>query len=323
MDKIRRNDKLNKSKMRLVLGFFITFTMLSINICGCSGSKSDEDTFYIYDINRECTKLVANEYTFSNDFDKESDAKSSYVGEALQRMIDGPKEQDVVGAIGTQIGSVTYRLEGNVAMVDFGEDYYKADKSFRVLRCAAIVRTLCQIDGISGVSFSVNNEAIIDSYGRMIGVLSPDSFLGNDEAKINDYEKVDVHLYFATEDGEKLTEVTRQVVYDGKAIPEKMVIESIIQGPEENEKCFPTINPATKVSNVTVKDGICYVNLSADFLTKTVTASDEVVIYSIVNSLTRMSNENKVQIMIDGETEVSFGSIYLSTPFEGNYELLN
>ena len=51
--------------------------------------------------------------------------------------------------------------------------------------------------------------------------------------------------------------------------------------------------------------------------------SDEVVIYSIVDSLTGLSNENKVQIMIDGETEVSYGNIYLSAPFEANYDLIN
>lgn len=303
--------------------FSVIAMMILALLCltGCT-QKENKPAFFVYDINRDSTKLVANEYTFSNDFTADSEAKSHYVGEALQRMIVGPSQQDIVGAIGTQIGAVTYRIEGNVVTIDFQPEYYNASVSQRVLRFAAIVRTLCQIDGVTGVELTVNHEPILDSKGQVVGVATPDSFLGNDDIKINDYEKTNVHLYFASEDGTMLKEVTKPVVYSGNIMLERVVVDNLVAGPRYNQNALATINPATKVANVTVKDGICYVNLSSDFLTKTTAVSDEVVIYSIVNSLTRLSNENKVQIMIDGETEVSFGSIYLSTPFESNYDLL-
>jgi len=312
--------KLNNASIGAICMFIIA--SLLVLLTGCSGRSKSMDAFVVYDINRDYTKLVANEYDFSGDFSAKSDAASSYAGEALQRMIDGPSEPDVVGAIGTQLGDVTYRIEGNVATINFGQDYYKADTTLRVLRYAAIVRTLCQIDGIDGVCLTVDHESVVDSSGQVVGVETPDSFLGNDEAKINEYEKTDIYLYFSNETGEKLTEVVKPVVYNSNIMLERVVVDNLIEGPGEGTTAVSTINPAAKVSNVTVKDGICYVNLNSDFLTRTSPVSDEVVIYSIVNSLTRLSNENKVQIMIDGETEVSFGDIYLSAPFESDYSIL-
>nr|MCR5420941.1 GerMN domain-containing protein [Lachnospiraceae bacterium] len=51
--------------------------------------------------------------------------------------------------------------------------------------------------------------------------------------------------------------------------------------------------------------------------------SDEVVLYSFVNSLTELPNVNKVQFMIDSETEISFGDhTYLDEPFERNLEIV-
>ena len=74
---------------------------------------------------------------------------------------------------------------------------------------------------------------------------------------------------------------------------------------------------------VTTKDGVCYVNLSKEFLVKQGNLTDEVVLYSFVNSLTELSNVNKVQFMIDSETEISFGEhSYLNTPFERDLELI-
>lgn len=85
------------------------------------------------------------------------------------------------------------------------------------------------------------------------------------------------------------------------------MVERLIAGPDaENEELYPVINPATKVLGVTVKDGTCYVNLDNGFLTQTYNVSAEVQIYSIVNSLVELSNINKVQIAVNGNTDMIF-----------------
>ena len=103
---------------------------------------------------------------------------------------------------------------------------------------------------------------------------------------------------------------------------EKLVMEQLIKGPEVTA-ANPTINPATKVINVTVNDGTCYVNLDQTFLTQVYTVNSEVTIYSIVNSLVELENVNKVQILINGESEISYReSMNLNTTFGRNLDLV-
>ena len=104
---------------------------------------------------------------------------------------------------------------------------------------------------------------------------------------------------------------------------ERLVVEQLIAGPAKNEAVFPTINPATKVISVNVQDGICYVNLGSNFLTQIFNVTSDVTIYSITNSLVELSNVNKVQISIDGNTNINYKeNISLSTVFERNLEIV-
>ena len=99
-------------------------------------------------------------------------------------------------------------------------------------------------------------------------------------------------------------------------------MEELIKGPNA-EGAYPTINPATKVANVTVKDGVCYVNLDETFLTQVYSVNSEVTIYSIVNSLVELDNVNKVQILVNGESQISYReSMNLNTTFGRNLDLV-
>ena len=51
------------------------------------------------------------------------------------------------------------------------------------------------------------------------------------------------------------------------------------------------------------KDGICYVNMDETFLNQNMEITEQVVLYSIVNSLTALSGVDKVQISINGDTD--------------------
>ena len=75
--------------------------------------------------------------------------------------------------------------------------------------------------------------------------------------------------------------------------------------------------------SISVKDGICYVNFDENFLTQVYNVSTDVAIYSVVNSLVELNNVNKVQITINGETNIMFReSVSLSTVFERNLNIV-
>ncbi len=119
-------------------------------------------------------------------------------------------------------------------------------------------------------------------------------------------------------------EYTVPWVYNSNISMEKLVVERLVAGPVDTDAgAYPVINPATKVLSVTVKDGTCYVNLDDNFMTQMYNVSADVVVYSIVNSLVELTNVNKVQISINGETDLVYRENFnFSTVFDRNLDLV-
>ena len=136
---------------------------------------------------------------------------------------------------------------------------------------------------------------------------------------------VRLKLYFANADGTMLIATNRTMAYNTNISMEKLVVEQLLSGPASDvaDVVYPTINPNTKVLSISVKDGICYVNFDENFLTQIYSVSSDVAIYSIVNSLAELTQVNKVQISVNGETNIMFReSVSLSTIFERNLDLV-
>ena len=63
-----------------------------------------------------------------------------------------------------------------------------------------------------------------------------------------------------------------------------------------------TIPTGTKLITITVVDSVCYVNLDEMFLNQNKEINEQVVLFSIVDSLTELPSIEKVQISINGDT---------------------
>lgn len=212
--------------------------------------------------------------------------------------------------------------EGQI-FIDFNPQIYQEPSYMNALMRAALTKTLTQIDGVTAVSCTVDGLPMMDSAGIAIGPMTPEQFIENEGAQINPDEQTMLTLYFSTEDGNNLISVNRKVTYSSNISMDKLVVEQILAGPAEKENGYPVINPSTKIISVTTQDGTCYVNLSNDFLTTVNNVSTDVAIYSIVDSLIEIGNINKVQFLIDGESDIMFReSVNLSTPFVRNLDLI-
>ena len=117
-------------------------------------------------------------------------------------------------------------------------------------------------------------------------------------------------------------ETTRTKEYSSNVSMEKLIVEELIKGPNA-AGIYATINPQTKVANVIVQDGICYVNLDESFLTQVPNVTAEVTVYSIVNSLVQLKNVKKVQISINGDSNLIYRDKFnLADYYEGNEALI-
>ena len=215
-----------------------------------------------------------------------------------------------------------YSISDDVVQISVDENYKKMSPTSEVLTRAAIVRTLTQIKGIRYVNMKIGENDLTDSLGGIIGSMSADQFVDNSGNEINTYEKVDLNLYFAAANGKHIVKVVRSVEYNSNISLERLVVEKIIGGPED-EELHPTVNPNTKIISIAVKDNICYVNLSKEFLITQNTVLPEVTVYSIVNSLIELQNINKVQISVEGDNSFMFrDTIDLAVLFERNLDIL-
>lgn len=311
-------NRMNRCGRKWISILCLAFVILT---CGGCGNKEPEegDVYTIYHLNHDQTGLVMQDYTTQTP----QDDKDTLLEELTDALSQTPDKLEYYPPLSGRVHLLDYHTEKDQVTLEFDGQYKELPATTEILVRAAVVRTLTQVEGISYVSFTVQGEPLVDNLGNVVGIMSADQFIDNSGDEINTYEQAELRLYFADETGTHLVEANRTLRFSSNIAMEKLVVEQLIKGPE-NPELYPTINPETKIVNVTVKDGICYVNLSEAFLTQTYQVTPEISVYSLVNSLVELPNVNKVQISVNGETAVTYQeSISLTTVFERNLDLLN
>lgn len=302
------------------ISILLCLVFVILTCSGCGNKKPEEgDVYTVYHLNHDQTGLVMRDYTTQTP----RDDKDTLLEELMDALSQTPDKLEYYPPLSGRVHLLDYHTEEDQVTLEFDSQYKELPATTEILVRAAVVRTLTQVEGISYVSFIVQGEPLVDNLGNVVGIMSADQFIDNAGDEINTYEQAELRLYFADETGTHLVSANRTLRFSSNIAMEKLVVEQLIKGPE-NPELYPTINPETKIVNVTVKDGICYVNLSEAFLTQTYQVTPEISIYSLVDSLVELPNVNKVQISVNGETAVTYQeSISLTTVFERNLDLLN
>ena len=152
--------------------------------------------------------------------------------------------------------------------------------------------------------------------------MTSDSFVENPGEQINSSVVTNLTLYFSDIEGTGLVKETREVHYSTNISMEKLVLEQLIEGPKKTGS-VATVPSGTKLISVSTVDGVCYVNLSDGFKNQNTVIAEDVLLYSIVNSLTELPGVAKVQLSINGDTKGSVRYVYdLSKMYERNFDIL-
>ncbi|WP_051234176.1 GerMN domain-containing protein [Butyrivibrio sp. NC3005] len=301
------------SLLILISAFFLS---------GCKESgeveKEDPQAIKIYYVNSSETGLAEKTYQLKADVS----STQQVIDEMIKQLAKAPNDVEYEAPLTGRISLNRYELKDGTLTLYFDASYKEVAHVTEILDRAAMVRTFSQAKGVSNVAFVIGDEPLIDNDGDKIGNMKADTFIYNAGNEINTYEKVTLTLYFANANGDHLAKVYRTVVYNSNISMERLAIEQLVAGPN-TDKVIATVNPASKINSVTVRDGICYVDFNSDFLTQTNRVTAETAIYSLVNSLTTFADVEKVQISIDGKTNVKFmDTLDLSLPLEENEEIV-
>lgn len=304
-------------KRKYIIAFLFFLTLMTLLFAGCGKKDVNEgkDRYSIYYLNRE--ENAIGEFAYYT----QTQDTIKVLGELLTILGQTPSNVNYNETVRNFLVTA-YSINDDVVQISVDENYKKLSPTTEVLTRAAIVRTLTQIKGIRYVNMKVGGNDLTDSLGGIIGSMTAEQFVDNAGNEINTYEKVELNLYFAAENGKHLVKVLRPVEYNSNISLERLIVEKIIGGPE-GETMHPTVNSNTKIISMAVKDNICYVNLSKEFLVTQNDVLPEVTIYSIVNSLIELQNINKVQISVEGNNAIMFrDTIDLAVLFERNLDIL-
>ncbi len=288
----------------------LALCMWCLGSCG-KAEEEGENVFHVYYISNSETKVEARHHNM------QTQTAEDQLDELLACLSAVPEKLEYKAPLNYGFQVLSKELKDGRLSLDMSADYKKMNAIQEVLVRAAIVRTLTQVKDINYVSITVEGEQLYDSVGELVGVMSANQFIDNDGSEINTYELTRVLLYFANGDGDKLIGAYREKYYSTNTPLERFVVEELIAGPSgQVPGLYPTVNPETKVINVMTRDGTCYVNLDASFLSVVNNVSTELAIYSITNSLVELNNINKVQILVGGEVPSSFSA----STFERNLD---
>ena len=301
--------------------------MLLLLAVFCVGCKKEEQQqtaeFNVYYLDRDENRINAKPYEIAAD----KTDKEQLVQELLEQLAAQTNEIDYQPVItGFEVKDCLFGA--SQITLNFSEEYEELSPTREVLVRAAIVKTLTQVEGVELVAMQVNGRMMMDALGKTVGVMSQETFIDNTGEDMKKYEEVTLTLYFANASGDELIKVNRTMRYNTNISLEKLVVEQLLYGPidktgkDSNMLLLPTLNADTKIISVNVKDGICYVNLNSSFLTLPTNIMAETAIYSLVNSLTELPGVLKVQLAVDGETEVKLGEKTLSALFERNLDMV-
>ncbi|MBQ0058406.1 MAG: GerMN domain-containing protein [Lachnospiraceae bacterium] len=214
-------------------------------------------------------------------------------------------------------------IEDGILKVDFSGQYYNMSTSREVLARCGYVRTLMQVPDVRAVTFFVDGEGLTNAEGKVIGRMTNDSFAENSGKSVNTFIRSDIVLYFADSEGRWLVPEGRAIYYNNNKSLEWAIVERLIAGPK-TPTSIRTIPADTRIISVSVQENCCYVNLSQEFTRSySGSVSPEAAVYSIVDSILRNCNLERVQISVEGAHTILYGdSLDLSQSFEKNNDIV-
>ena len=285
--------------MRKRYGALVSVLLLLLCLAGCSmpfsKKETGEQSYLQYYINSEETQLI--EYDFETE-ESTTDGLIDAVADNLRQQKTG---SDRSGLLTDAVSITDYRLEDKTLILNMSFEYTQLSKTREILIRAGLVKSFTQIDGVDSLIIQVGGENITNEDGSPVGAMKASDFVEAEGKEIDDYQKGTFKLYYANAAGDRLVCVEKEKYYLSSIPIERQLVDFLMESPED-DALQKTLPDNLEIINVTLSDGIVYVNLDASFLSGRPPLSDEIVVYSLVNTLLELEGATKVQIAIEGET---------------------
>lgn len=279
--------------------------------------KENIETFKInlYFFNENASTIVAEERDIQY---KNTKTMSETV---IEELINGPKDSKNKSIFNKDVELLSVEVHKNDAIVDFSKEFISDDKAKNLLATYAVVKSLCQVNGINSVKVTVCGEEILSPDQNSIGFLSDEDIDLVTDTMTKDSKQI--ALYFQDKNSNILLRETRVIKITDTAPIEQYVVNELIKG-TQSEKAKNIISLDTQLISAQTTDNTCFINFKSGFVEKNTgnPEMENLVIYSIVNSLCEIDGVQSVSFLVDGKKIEKFGSINLTKIFTEDKDIV-
>ncbi len=310
---------MKKIKMILIL---MCYVLLGVVLQGCEYSVDEgtevatveplgEGEVYVYYVNKETTKFEIN-------IMKLSDIEN--IDKSLSEILDKVTVSDDVNGYKTGVTSnFVYKdfeyKEGIVTInFDLADSSWTTEEALFAKAC--VVKSVSQLESVKRVRIAINDLLSKEESTVFVEVYNADSFVLTDTDDSVYTQSGNITIFFADEEGEVLKEYNKKVEITSNISLEQIIMDSLITGPLR-EGYTPTIPNGVQINKISVKDGVCYVDMNDSFNGTLDDIRSDLTVYSVVNSLVQLPTISKVQFFIDGEKQEYYRE---TMAFDGLFE---
>lgn len=272
-----------------------------LSACGAIKEDKEDTGNAVYYLNEKENGLVRYPVSLKSDV---SDIEGE-ITEILALLEEVPEGEAVKPLLPDNVTIQQCQWEDFAVTLNMNAAYGQLDRAREMLVREGLVKSFSQLADVKGVSILVDGAPLLDSRGQEIGPMTEDSFVENDGSNVNAYIGVDMTLYFTDETGTVLVPEKRHVYYSSSEPLENAVVEELIKGPAE-AGYYPTLSGDTQLSSVLSQEDTCYVNFGQAPSNALVNVSEEVQVYSIVDSLAATCHVKNVQFSVHGKSDSMF-----------------
>lgn len=292
--------------------------VMCLVLCFFTACKKDNvtgDALTLYFVDSEKQNMVTEQISIP------SENKNDILAFAVNSLINGPKTEGYKKAIPDGTTLLGIELSDNIATVNLSSHFNTGSRIDKLWSRYTLVSTLCGIEGVSKTQILVEGDIILSiASNEPLGPIGKDEIVTDISQIIND--SFEVKLYFTDSNAMYLVPEKRTIELKEGENVEKAIVEALFHGPVSKE-LYPTLPQEVKVLSTETKDGVCFVNLSAEFAAAKKGGTEEsLAVYSIVNTLCELDDVKKVQLLVEGKKFDGFGHLNLSESLEKNDDLL-
>lgn len=299
--------------------------VLVVLFTACSGAEAPiaesivSDQLNIYLVNSTSDRLV------EVGVEVDTTSLESQLADVLKTLSFGDENEGLLPTLPDASMVESIEVNGSRVIIHVTRDFLAMDEVDLLICRSSLIKSITAIDGLESIEFYSEGLPLKDDKGKVYGAFYQDDVVTYSNTANSMAQERPVTLYYPDHQGDQLIKVTKSIVLTAGEAVEASLIEELMTVPPASDFSSP-IPEGTVLKNIKVIDGICYVDFNESFRSNHYGGStgERMTVYSIVNTLTELSNVSRVQFLIEGEKTSSFkGHLDFSQLFEYNIELIS